>query len=122
MKIIPTMASQIKTKTINLVENSGGFSAIFSKLKGNKKKSDVSILRHLLSNEKAKLLHICKTKKPNSIYELAKLLGRDFKAVRYDIRILEQFGFIELISSIKQGRERLKPVVDADRVVINIDI
>jgi len=116
------MANQIKTKTINLVENSGGFSAIFSKLKGNKKKSDVSILRHLLSNEKAKLLHICKTKKPNSIYELAKLLGRDFKAVRYDIRILEQFGFIELISSIKQGRERLKPVVDADRVVINIDI
>jgi len=116
------MAKQIKTKTINLIESSGGFSAIFSRLKGAKKQSDVSVLRQLLSNEKARLLHICKTKQPDSIYELAKLLGRDFKAVRYDIRLLEQFGFIELISSHKDGRERLKPIVDADRVVININI
>ena len=57
-----------------------------------------------------------------NIYELAKLLGRDFKAVRHDIRLLEQFGLIELISSIKQGRERLRPVVDADKLVITVNL
>ncbi len=112
------MAKQIKTKTINIIEKGGSFTSFFTK----KKESDVSVLRHLLSNEKSRLLHITKTKQPESIYALAKLLGRDFKAVRHDIKILEQFGFIELISSHKQGRERLKPVVDLDRLVINIDI
>jgi len=67
-------------------------------------------------------LHTCRTKQPDSIYKLAKLLGRDFKAVRQDIKILEQFGFIELISSHKHGRERLRPVVDADQVVITVNL
>ena len=112
----------IKTKNITLTEKEGTFSALFKRDKSIKTSSDVSSLRQLLSNEKAKLLHICKTKQPESIYKLAKLLGRDFKAVRHDIRILEQYGFIELISSHKQGRERLRPVVDADKVVITINI
>lgn len=117
------MAKQIKTRTITIVEKEGTFSTIFHKFKGNtKKNSEISSLRQLLSNEKARLLDMCKTKQPASIYELAKLLGRDFKAVRHDIKLLEQFGFIELISSIKQGRERLRPVVDADKVIITINL
>ena len=117
------MAKQIKTRTINIVEKEGTFSTIFHKIKGSgKKTSEISSLRQLFSNEKARLLDICKTKQPSSIYELAKLLGRDFKAVRHDIRLLEQFGFIELISSIKHGRERLRPVVDADKVIITINL
>ena len=117
------MAKTIKTRTITIAEKEGAFSTIFSKIKGSKKKeSEISNLRQLLSNEKARLLNICKTKQPTSIYELAKLLGRDFKAVRHDIKILEQFGIVELISSIKHGRERLKPVVDADKVVITLNL
>jgi predicted transcriptional regulator len=116
------MAERIKTKTINIIEKGGSFSAIFGKRKSSKNQSEISILRQLLSNEKARLLHICKTKKPDSIYALAKLLGRDFKAVRYDIKLLEKFGFIELISSHKDGRERLKPIVDADSVNITINL
>lgn len=116
------MAKNIKTRTITIAEKEGTFSTIFHKIKGSKKESGISSLRQLLSNEKARLLHVCKTKKPESIYELSKLLSRDFKAVRHDIRILEQFGFIELISSIKHGRERLRPVVDADQVVITINL
>jgi len=116
------MAKNIKTRTITIAEKEGTFSTIFHKIKGSKKESGISSLRQLLSNEKARLLHICKTKHPESIYELAKLLSRDFKAVRHDIKILEQFGFIELISSIKHGRERLKPIVDADQVVITINL
>ena len=117
------MPKTIKTRTITVAEKEGTFSSIFHKIKGTtKKESGISSLRHLLSNEKARLLHICKTKQPASIYELAKLLGRDFKAVRQDIRVLEQFGFVELISSHKHGRERLRPIVDADQVVITVNL
>ena len=113
----------IKTKTITLSEKEGAFSTIFHRFKGNKKQSsEIASLRSLLSNEKARLLHIIKTKKPASIYELAKLLSRDFKAVRQDIRLLEQFGFVELISSHKHGRELLRPVVDVDRLVITVNL
>ena len=112
-----------KIKTITLHEKEGTFSTIFQKFKSSKdKESEISILRQLFSNEKSRLLHICKTKEPSSIYELAKLLGRDFKAVRHDIKILEKYGFIELISSHKQGRERLRPVVDIDQITITINL
>ena len=117
------MTQTKKTRTISLSEKEGRFSTIFHKFKSAKdQESEIASLRHILSNEKARLLHICKTKQPSSIYELAKLLGRDFKAVRQDIKLLEKFGFIELISSIKNGRERLRPVVDFDEVVITINI
>jgi len=117
------MAKVTKIKTITLLDKEGTFSTIFHRFKGQKSyNSEIVGLRQILSNEKAKLLHTIKTKKPESIYELAKLLGRDFKAVRQDIRLLEQFGFIELISSHKQGRERLRPLVDVDRIIINIDL
>ena len=116
------MAKQIKTRNITISEKEGTFSSIFHRIKGSKKESGIESLRKMLSNERARLLHICKTKEPESIYKLAKLLGRDFKAVRQDIKLLEQFGFIELISSHKDGRERLRPVVDADQVVITVNI
>ncbi len=116
------MAKEIKKRAITITEKGGSFSTFFHRIKGSKKNSGISSLRSLLSNEKARLLHICKTKKPLSIYELSKLLGRDFKAVRKDIKLLEQFGLIELISSIKQGRERLRPVVDADQLIITLNL
>jgi predicted transcriptional regulator len=116
------MAKQVKTRKITVNEEGGNFFSIFNRIKGGKKQSEIASLRQLLSNEKARLLHICKTKKPDSIYGLAKLLGRDFKAVRHDIKLLEKFGFIELISSHKKGKERLRPIVDVDQVIITLNI
>jgi predicted transcriptional regulator len=116
------MAKHTKEISISITEKEGAFTSIFSKMRGESKNSEVSTLRHLLSNEKARLLHIAKTKQPESIYKLAKLLGRDFKSVRHDIRVLEKFGFIELISSHKNNRELLRPVVDADQVIIKITL
>jgi len=115
--------SSIKIKTITITEKEGTFSTIFSRFKGRKSyDSDISNLRQLLSNERARLIHIIKTKQPDSIYKLAKLLGRDFKSVRHDIRILEKFGVIELISSHKNGRELLKPIIDTDQIQIKINL
>lgn len=115
-----SMKKQVKTKSITISEKEGAFSVIFSKKKNTN--SELSHVRQILSNEKAKLLHICKTKQPESIYKLAKIVGRDFKAVRQDVKVLEKFGFIELISSHKKGKERLRPVVDVDEMIITIKI
>jgi len=113
-----------KTRTITLDTRQGAFSAIFSKFRADKKpgQSDISLIRSVLSNEKARLLHVLKTKQPNSIYELAKILGRDFKSVRQDIRVLEDFGFIEMIPIHKGNREKLKPLLVLDVLEIKIVI
>jgi predicted transcriptional regulator len=113
-----------KTREISLVESQGAFS-IFWKHGVSKKDLDfsgISALRQLLNNEKARILHTIKTQKPNSIYELAKKLGRNFKAVRDDIKLLERFGFVELIEEKTKNRVRHKPEIVADSITINIKI
>ena len=110
-----------KTKTITLSEKEGAFSTIFHRFKGKKAhSSEIANLRQLLSNERARILHIIKTRQPASIYELAKLLGRDFKAVREDIRLLEKFGFIELKSETKGKRKKLRPILSIENLQVNI--
>jgi predicted transcriptional regulator len=118
------MAKTIKKRIITLDQKQGTFTAIFQKLTGSKSKefSEVSLLRNLLSNEKARILHTIKVKKPSSLYGLAKLLGRDFKSVRQDIAVLEKFGFIEMLSIREGKREKLKPVLALDTLEIKINI
>jgi predicted transcriptional regulator len=84
--------------------------------------SDVKLLRNLLSNEKSRILHLLKSENPKSIYGLAKILGRDFKSVRQDVKVLERFGFIEFHSEKNGRRESLKPVLIVDKVEIVVNI
>lgn len=113
-----------KTREINIIESKGGFS-IFKK-SGNLKEdynfSGVLALRQLLSNEKARILHTIKHQNPISIYDLAKKLGRGFKSVNDDIKLLERFGFIELIEEKTKNRIRHKPVIIVDTMIINLKI
>ncbi|MEM4153149.1 MAG: HTH domain-containing protein [Candidatus Pacearchaeota archaeon] len=78
--------------------------------------------RQLLSDEKARILATIKTKKPVSLYNLAKMLGRDFKAVRQDVKVLEKFGFIKLVSVKEKGKKKLKPVLALDKLQVTIEI
>ena len=114
----------IKTRTISLSQKQGAFTTILHRFKGEKKKeiSEIALLRNLLSNEKARIMHIIREKHPNSLYELAKLLGRDFKSVRQDLAVLEKFGFVETIPIHKGKREKLKPVLALDALEIKINI
>ncbi len=119
------MASKSRTREVTIVENAGAFSAFFRKLAGEKKEYDfegISTLRKLLSNEKARLLHTIKNQKPGSIYELAKMLKRDIKAVKKDLKLLDRFGFIDLISESTKKREKLRPIVVVDSIYINVKI
>jgi predicted transcriptional regulator len=117
------MAKKAKTRIVNLYITPGAFASIFKRLKGDKSNYDFSALaelRLLLSNEKAKTLNAIKDRKPGSIYQLAKILGRDFKAVSQDVKLLEKFGFIELIEEKKGKTRKLKPVLAIDNLQINI--
>ena len=113
-----------KTREITITEDHGAFS-IFRKRKITKKDYDfsgISALRQLLSNEKARILHTIKTEQPGSIYELAKKLERGFKSVNDDIKLLERFGFIELIEEKTKNRIRHKPEIIVDNVLVNIKL
>jgi predicted transcriptional regulator len=116
----------VKTKQfeITLTGPKSTFS-VFSKSKDNKENYDsegIKTLRKLLSNEKARMLNAIKTIKPNSIYELSKKLERPFKAVFDDVKLLEKFGFIELVEHKYKGRIGHKPQISADIINISIKI
>jgi len=112
------------TREITIKESKGAFS-IFKKSSSNKEEYDfsgISALRQVLSNEKARILDTIKKEKPVSIYSLAKKLGRNFKSVYQDIKLLERFGFVELIEEKIDNRARLCPKITADTISIHIKI
>ena len=118
------MAKKTRTKTryVDINVNKENF---VSKLIGGKRShdfSDIKLLRSILSNEKARILYALKTQNPKSIYALAKLLGRDFKSVREDTKVLERFGFIEFHAEKTGKRESLMPVLIIDKLQIIINI
>ena len=100
--------SKTKIREITITESKGIFNIL--KKSGSSKSdfdfSGVQVLRQLLSNEKARILSVIKYQKPKSIYELAKKLGRGFKTVNDDIKLLERFGFIDLIEEKTKNRTR----------------
>ena len=116
--------AKTKTREITIRESKGTFS-IF-KTPGVSKEdynfSGILALRQLLSNEKARILDTIKTQKPISIYDLAKKLKRGFKSVNDDIKLLERFGFVELVEEKTKNRTRHRPNIVVDNVVININI
>jgi len=117
------MAQKQRSRTVNLYITPGSFSTIFKKFSGKKSEfdfSELSDLRQLLSNEKSRILNLIKNKNPDSIYTLSKLLERDFKSVRDDIKLLEKFGFIELVPAYQGKRKKLKPSLILDNLSINI--
>ena len=83
--------------------------------------ANLELLRKILTPRRIQLLGIIKHKKPESIYELAKIVERDRKAVTTDINILENLGFVELK---KQDKERtmVKPEVKFEEIEIGVKI
>jgi len=113
-----------KVREITITESEGVFS-IFKKAKTSKDNFDfegVLALRQLLSNEKARILHTIKNQNPTSIYDLAKKLSRGFKSVNDDIKLLERFGFIELVEEKTKNRIRHKPRIIVDTITIHLKV
>ena len=112
------------TREITIKESKGAFSIFKKSIKGKEEYdfSGLTALRQVLGNEKARILNTIKTEKPDSLYALAKKLGRNFKSVYDDSKLLERFGFIELIAEKANNRTRYKPRIATDTITINIKI
>ena len=120
-----TIMAKQKNKVINISIAPTKFNFIFKKFQGEKSDfdfSDISLLRQVLSNEKAKILYTIKNQKPESLYLLAKTLKRNFKSVRDDVLDLERFGFIDLEKNSKGERKRIKPVLAVKSLQINFEL
>lgn len=114
----------VKIREVSIRESKGNFT-LFDNKKVSKDAYDfdgLDSLRKLLSKEKARLLDCVKYKTPGSVYALAKILGRPFKAVSDDINLLKRFGMIELIKERTKNRERHRPVIATDHLIIHLRI
>ena len=116
--------SKGKKRIVNLYITPTSFSSLFRRISGKKVEdydfSGIAELRQLLSNERSKILYTIKNKSPQSVYELSKLLNRDFKAVSKDLRLLEKFGFVKLVSHSVKGRKKLRPTLEVDELTVNL--
>lgn len=119
-----------KTRYIDVSISSGIMSGIFKRLSWAQKGadeekldfSDIAVLRHLLSNQRVRILHTIKAKNPESIYRLARILERDFKSVNNDVKFLEKFGFIDFVAEKHGKRERYKPTLAISKMNIVVSI
>ena len=84
--------------------------------------NSIEDLRKFLTPERIRLIHIIKTKKPHSIYKLAKLLGRDRKSVTIDLDILKAIGLIDLKKKSIEKRITMIPKVNYSKINIAIPV
>jgi len=78
-------------------------------------------MRKVLTEERLRMLKIIKKEHPASIYELAKILGRDVKNTFDDVQFLAQVGFVELRKT-KDVREKTTPKVNYDKILLEISV
>ncbi len=70
--------------------------------------TSIQAARNLLTPNRLALLRAVRTRRPGSIYELAKAVDRDLKNVQDDLRVLERYGLVRLISDRGTGRRRVR--------------
>jgi len=81
----------------------------------------VEELRRILTEKRLELLVAIVRHRPASIYELAELVGRDYKNVSTDIALLERLGLVSLASRTGKGRAQA-PSVPYDEIHVTIDL
>lgn len=83
--------------------------------------NNVETLRSILTTERVRVLHCIKEKKPKSIYELAKMLDRNWRLVAKDVELLSNLGIVKLEKSEKP-KEAIRPIVNFSKMNINVAI
>lgn len=83
-------------------------------------KKETLLLKQLFSKEKMNIIYTIKNKKPSSVYELSRMLNKDFKSVYQNVIFLKDYGIISL-QKIKQGnRISLQPTIIAKKIEVSI--
>lgn len=78
--------------------------------------------RRVMTPERLKILHVIREEEPKSIYELAKLLGRDRRNVIKDLEILEMLGLVEFEEEKHGKRRSRRPIVPYDEIEVSIPV
>jgi predicted transcriptional regulator len=63
--------------------------------------------RNLLTPNRLALLRAIRTKRPGSIYELAKMVHRDLKNVQGDLKLLERYGLVRMSQEHRKGKRQV---------------
>ncbi len=71
--------------------------------------ANLEAVARIFSKNRMEILRAVIHEKPQSIYELAKILGKDFKNVHTDVKLLVDIGLIEL-KNAGTGRKGLVPL------------
>ena len=81
----------------------------------------VSTYQKLMTNTRYQVFFTIRDKKPESLYALAKILGKELSNLLKDIRILESLGLIELEDvTTATGRAGQKPLTSYDEIDVKI--
>jgi predicted transcriptional regulator len=84
--------------------------------------TSIEAARNFLTRERLALMRTIRTRHPGSLYELAKMVKRDFKNVQEDIGILERHGLVR-ISKQPRGKRQVKvPQVLFEEIALKIAI
>ncbi len=81
--------------------------------------ADAETARAIFTESRLRIIQSIKDKCPQSIYELAKLLKRDFKNVYDDVLFLAEVGILGIKES-KTGRKQKKPSLLCENILFQI--
>jgi predicted transcriptional regulator len=81
--------------------------------------ADPETARAIFTESRLRIIQAIKDKAPNSIYELAKILKRDFKNVYDDVLFLSEVGLLGIKES-KHGRKQKKPSLLCQSILFQI--
>ncbi len=100
-----TLEIQIKSREQADAEFVGAFKAGRAGKKGAAKTgiyfTSLEAVRTLLTEKRLELLHLIKRHAPRSISQLAGIAGRNFKNVHTDVKLLQDYGLIQLSKGSK---------------------
>lgn len=85
--------------------------------------TSIEAARNLLTPSRLALLRAIRASKPASIYELAKLLGRDLKNVQSDLQLLERYDVVRMSHGRGTGRRKVRtPTTPFSEIALRIAI
>lgn len=117
VKIIIADWDTVRNETIYAVEN-----RIYQKEDKIIYIESLEVARKILTPQRLKMLGIIKRNKPASLYALAKLMGKDFRAIHRDVGIMSNFGLIQKESKKTGKRGRMQLGVKAKEITLTVPI
>ncbi|HEX9816379.1 MAG TPA: hypothetical protein VGB18_05320 [Candidatus Thermoplasmatota archaeon] len=79
---------------------------------------DLDTLRQFLTPQRQLLFRVLRRKEFGSVYELAKFMKREYKAIVEDLKVLREMGLLRFETEVVNGRARSKPVLTRKKIVI----